>query len=270
MTLEGRFGFLGYGNMGSAILEGLVEAGVLFGKHAIVCEPSFDRREVAARVGAVIANTPAEAAAQSDALLLCVKPQQMADVLTAIQPAIANRAMPIISIAAGISIAYIQQRTGPSARVIRVMPNTPALVGAGATGIALGPNCTEDDARMARTIFEAVGIVEIVPEAQINAVTAVSGSGPAYFFMMVEHLIAAGMAEGLDRAVATRLAAQTLHGAGLLMHTTGEDAAVLRARVTSPGGTTEAALKRFTAEGFDQAVRNAVHAAVARAEELGS
>lgn len=269
MTLEGRFGFLGYGNMGSAILEGLVEAGVLFGKHAIVSDPSFDRREAAARVGAVVAASPVEAAEQSDALLLCVKPQQMADVLSSIRPAV-ERPMPVISIAAGISIAFIQEHLGPQVRVIRVMPNTPALVGAGATGIALGPNCTEADALMARTIFEAVGIAEIVPESQINAVTAVSGSGPAYFFNMVEHLIAAGMAEGLDRAVATRLAAATLHGAGLLLHSTGEDAAVLRTKVTSPGGTTEAALKRFTADGFGQVVRDAVHAAVARAEELGS
>lgn len=270
MTLEGRFGFLGYGNMGSAILEGLVEAGVLAGKNAIVCEPSFDRREVAARVGATIANSPAEAATLADTLLLCVKPQQMAEVLTAIQPVVDSRPLPIISIAAGVSIAYIQQRVGPTARVIRVMPNTPALVGAGATGIALGPNCIEEDAQMARTIFEAVGIVEIVPEAQINAVTAVSGSGPAYFFNMVEHLITAGMAEGLERPVATRLAVQTLYGAGLLLQSTGEDAAVLRARVTSPGGTTEAALKRFADDGLCQSVQDAVHAAVARAEELGS
>lgn len=267
MMLEGTYAFIGYGNMGAAILEGLVEAGVLGGRHAVVFDPMPARRDAAVHIGAALAESPAEAAAGADVVMLCVKPQQMNDALDAIAPALARPAV-VISVAAGVGIARIQARLDPQVRVIRAMPNTPALVRAGATGIALGPNCTEADAEMARRVFGAVGIAELVPEDQIDAVTALSGSGPAYFFAMVEHLVEAAVAEGLDRATATRLAAQTLFGAGALLRDSGESPGALRVKVTSPGGTTEAALNCFAAGGFDRAVRAAVGAAVARAREL--
>lgn len=267
MTLEGTYAFIGYGNMGSAILEGLVEAGALGGRHAVVYDPAPARREAAARVGAAIADSLPGAAAAGDVVLLCVKPQQIDEALRAAAPALARPVL-LISIAAGVTIARIQGHLDARARVVRAMPNTPALARAGATGIALDGGCTDADANVALAIFRAVGMAEIVPEQHIDAVTALSGSGPAYFFAMVEHLVEAAVAEGLDRGVATRLAGQTLYGAGALLRASGEPAGVLRARVTSPGGTTEAALNQFAADGLGGAVRAAVGAAVARAREL--
>jgi len=152
---------------------------------------------------------------------------------------------------------------------LRVMPNTPALVEAGAAGIALSANCTDADAQIGRTVFEAVGIVEVVPEELIDVVTALSGSGPAYFFYMVECLVRAAQAQGLNEAQAVRLAARTLLGSGRLLEASGEPPAVLRERVTSKGGTTAAALEAFRAGGFDRVIAAGVEAAVARAKELG-
>ena len=155
----------------------------------------------------------------------------MDDALEQIKPGLAPRT-PIVSIAAGISIAFITKRLGPEYRIVRVMPNTPALVHAGAAGIALGPNCTGGDEQIARAIFEAIGVVEVVDEKLIDAVTALSGSGPAYFFYVVECLVKAAQQHGLTEKQATTLAAQTLLGSGLLLRESGESAATLRERVT--------------------------------------
>lgn len=267
--LQGTIGFLGYGNMGSAILEGMIEAGVFEGKHALVYDPAEDRCRLAESVGAAVATDTADLARRADVLILAVKPQTMGESLRAVLGNLKREAL-VISIAAGISIAYLQERIGVSTRIIRVMPNTPALVNAGATGIALGPNCTEADGLVARTIFEAVGLAEMVTEKDIDAVTALSGSGPAYFFYMVECLVDAAMAEGLRQDQATRLAAQTLLGAGRLLISRAEPASVLRERVTSRGGTTEAALRSLRESGFRESIARAVHAAANRSRELGA
>ncbi len=150
------------------------------------------------------------------------------------------------------------------------MPNTPALVQAGAAGIALGANCGEEDATTVRAIFGAIGMAAVVEESDIDAVTALSGSGPAYFFYLVECLVKAGIAQGLSAEVATQLATQTLFGAGKLLVESGESAATLRQRVTSKGGTTEAALRQFEADGFETVVAAAVAAAAQRSKELGA
>lgn len=268
MQLEGNIGFLGYGNMGAAILEGLIEAGMLTGKHAVIFDPAELRQQAAERVGANVADSPAALAAQCDTLVLAVKPQIMTD---AIEGFGGQSKMPqrVISIAAGISIRSLQERLGEHVHIVRVMPNTPALVSAGAAGIALGPNCDDSDAAVARAMFESIGLAVMVPEKDIDAVTALSGSGPAYFFRMVECLVKAAVAEGLDAATAAKLAGQTLLGAGKLLQTSGESAAVLRERVTSKGGTTEAALRSFDEDGLEAMVRAAVSAAAARSRELG-
>ncbi len=268
MQLEGIIGFLGYGNMGAAILEGLVEAGHLTGKHALIHDPSEARQRAAEVIGVGIAERAADLAARCDTLVLAVKPQIMDE---ALQPFNGLPALPrrVISIAAGISIAFLRERLGKDVHLIRVMPNTPALVGAGAAGIALGPNCDETDAAVARAMFESVGVAVMVKEKDIDAVTALSGSGPAYFFRMVECLVKAAVAEGLDASTANRLAAQTLLGAGKLLQSSGESAAVLRERVTSKGGTTEAALRSFDQDGLEAMVRAAVSAAAERSRELG-
>lgn len=267
MELEKKVGFLGYGNMGSAILDGLLGKGIVRPGAAGVFDPDAERQAAARALGAEVFKTPGELAAFCDVLLLAVKPQTMDAALRELGPVPGETL--VISIAAGIPIAFVESRLGEGARIVRVMPNTPALVQAGAAGIALGANCTEDDAETARAIFSAIGIAAIVDEALLDAVTALSGSGPAYFFYLTECLIKAAAAEGLSADVATRLAAQTLFGAGKLLAESGESAATLRERVTSKGGTTEAALKQFQADGLEAVVAAAVRAAAQRSKELG-
>lgn len=267
--LQGRVGFLGCGNMGSAILEGLVRTGVLHPSQAVVYDPLPERQAAARQLGAEVVDRAAALARLSDILMLAVKPQTMDAALKECGADVKRSAL-VISIAAGISIAFLEKRLPSGARIVRVMPNTPALVQTGAAGVALGPNCTEHDAETARTIFESIGTVEMVVEKDIDAVTALSGSGPAYFFYMVECLVRGAVGEGLEEGVATRLATQTLLGAGRLLQSSGEPAAVLRQKVTSKGGTTEAALKQFQSEGFERIIHAGVHAAAARSRELGA
>lgn len=268
MSLQGTLGFLGFGNMGRAIAGGLMECGAVGAKHLLVYDIDEDKIAQAELMGLAVHKDPAAFSAACDYLVLAVKPQSMEEALSQVKPGLTDRTL-VISIAAGISIAYIQERLGASFRVVRVMPNTPALVGAGAAGVALSATCTPADGEVARLIFEAIGIVEMVPENLIDAVTAVSGSGPAYFFYLVECLVRAGMAEGLSESQATHLASQTLVGAGLLLRDSAEAPGTLRERVTSKGGTTEAALKTFAAEGFDRVVSAAVNAASERSRALG-
>lgn len=269
MTIAGTIGFLGFGNMGAALLEGLIEKGVLSPGQAVVFDPDPGRCAAAEGLGASVAPNAGELARQSDTLLLAVKPQMMSTALKELEPGLRPELL-FISIAAGISIARLREQLGEAARIIRVMPNTPALVSAGAAGIAPGPGCLKSDIELARRIFEAVGTAEMVEEKDIDAVTALSGSGPAYFFYMVECLIKAAVAEGLDKGAATRLAAQTFQGASKLLCSGTESAEVLRQRVTSKGGTTEAALRQFQEHGFEDIVRAAVRAAAARSRELGA
>ena len=268
MKLEGTLGFLGFGNMGGAILSGLIEAGTVSADRALVFDIDPKKNAKAKASGATVVSAPEELADKSDTLVLAVKPQTMAEALEQIRPGVSSKTL-VISIAAGISISYVQERLGRDIRVVRVMPNTPALVAAGAAGIALSENCTEDDAKAARTIFEAIGIAEMVPETMMDAVTALSGSGPAYFFYTVECLVRAAVAQGMDEAQAARLAAQTLLGAGRLLKESGEPASVLRERVTSKGGTTAAALEAFRQGDLEGVLASGINAAVARSKELG-
>lgn len=268
MKLQGTLGFLGFGNMGRAILGGLIETKTLSRKDAVVFDVAEACQEEARRLGIRVAESPEALAGACDTIILAVKPQSMEAALHQVKPALAPKTL-IISIAAGISTSYIRERLDDAFRVVRVMPNTPALVGAGAAGFALSVNCRDEDAKVARTIFEAVGIAEQFSEDAIDAVTALSGSGPAYFFRMVECLVQAAVAQGLPEDKATRLAGQTLLGAGRLLMESRESAATLRQRVTSKGGTTEAALKRFEEEGFERVITAGVAAAAARSRELG-
>lgn len=269
MTIEGTLGFLGFGNMGSALLEGIIKRGVVDPAQAAVYEPDPERCAAAGKLGAAVTANAAELAEISNTLLLAVKPQMMDTALQEMQAGLHSEIL-YISIAAGISIARLRESLGQDARIIRVMPNTPALVEAGAAGIAPGPGCSPRDIETAKAIFHAVGSAEMVEEPDIDTVTALSGSGPAYFFYLVECLIQAAMEEGLDEGVATRLATQTFNGASKLLSTGGESAGVLRARVTSKGGTTEAALNAMKDNGFEDIVRAAVRAAAARSRALGA
>jgi len=261
-------GFLGFGNMGAAIARGLLDAGTISPKRLLVYDIDAGKCAEAEKLGAVVVPSPAELARLSDVLVLAVKPQGMPEALEQIRSGWNKRTL-VVSIAAGISCGYIQERLGKGTRVVRVMPNTPALVKAGAAAIAPSPECTHRDAFVAETIFRAVGEVERVPESLIDAVTALSGSGPAYFFLMVESLVKAAVAQGMPEPQATTLAAQTLLGAGKLLKESQESPATLRERVTSKGGTTAAALAAFQEGGFERLVKAGVDAAAARAKELG-
>jgi pyrroline-5-carboxylate reductase len=175
----------------------------------------------------------------------------------------------LISVAAGIPTGLIERALPAGTRVVRTMPNTPALVGAGATAIAAGSHATEEDLALAETLFRSVGISVRVPEEQLDAVTGLSGSGPAYVFAMIEALRDAGVGEGLPEDTALQLASQTVFGAARLLRDGNESPEVLRERVTSPGGTTRAGLDALAAAGFAEAVLGAVRAATRRSVELG-
>ncbi len=267
--LEKTLGFLGYGNMGAAILEGLLEKGVVAPASAMVYDPSPERSAAATEARVVAAESVAALVAGSEVLVLAVKPQIMDKALAEVKAHLNSDTL-VISIAAGININFIQKRLGVETRVIRVMPNTPYLVHAGAAGIAASVQCDDSDRKLARTLFASIGVAEEVAETDMDTVTALSGSGPAYFFKMVECLVEAAVDQGLARTVAERLAGQTLYGAGKLLMESDDSAGELRKKVTSPGGTTEAALKAFEAEGLEQVVAVAVAAAVKRGQELGA
>lgn len=268
MKVDGTLGFLGFGNMGQAIAGGLLQTGVMSGDQGLVYDIDEEKQQKALEMGLRVAGSPDELARASNTLMLAVKPQSMAEALERAKHGLSPATL-VVSIAAGISTGFIRNVLGQAVRVVRVMPNTPALVRAGAAGIALSDNCDERDAGVVRTIFEAVGTAGMVPEDAIDAVTAVSGSGPAYFFYLVECLVKAGIREGLPESQATSLAAQTLYGAGKLLAESGESPTLLREKVTSKGGTTAAALASFAENGFEDIVARAVAAAAARSRELG-
>jgi pyrroline-5-carboxylate reductase len=208
------------------------------------------------------------AAVRQGTVVLAVKPQVMTAVLEQIAPVVDAGTL-VISIAAGVKTAAIDARLGAKGRIVRVMPNTPMLAGAGMSAICAGPRCTKADLDFARGLFAASGKTCDVTEDMMDAVTAVSGSGPAYFFYLIEAMIAAGVAEGLPAETAATLAVQTCAGAAALLATTGDKPEVLRAKVTSPNGTTQRAIETMDAAGVKDALTKAVRAAAARSRELG-
>ncbi len=268
MNLDKAIGFLGFGNMGQAIVQGLLGAKTVNANQLIAYDIDASKRAIAEKQGGRAADSLAVLCSGSDILLLATKPQDMAAALSDLATQL-NPDTLIVSIAAGISTAFIQSHLGAATRVARVMPNTPALVSAGAAGIAFSATCSAEDKQAVITIFEAVGIAEVVSEESIDAVTALSGSGPAYFFYFVECMTNAAMELGLTNEQATHLATQTALGAGKMLVESGESAATLRERVTSKGGTTFAALEVFQAGGLEDIVTGAMKAAAERSRELG-
>jgi len=260
--------FIGAGNMGEALVRGLLATKTVSASQIIVTDVRAVRREHFAKtfgVRAVADNRQAVKAA--DIVVLAVKPQQVSEALLDFKWAMTDQKL-IISIAAGVTTARIEQELGERTHVIRAMPNTPALVGAGAAGVAKGAHATDDDLATAESILRAVGICVRVDEKSIDAVTALSGSGPAYFFYVTEAMIQAGVTAGLDRALAKRLAVQTLYGAAKLLVESGEEPDVLRRKVTSPGGTTEAAVKVMSERKLSSIFDEAMKAAEKRSQEL--
>lgn len=266
--IDHTIAFLGAGNMASALIEGLLNAGTASPGQLIASDPNeAARARLAERHGMRTTSNSREAVADADIVVLSVKPQTFAQLLPEVHGALAERAL-IISIAAGIPTSTIEGALGSERRVVRAMPNTPALVQAGATGLSKGRAATDDDLAAARAIFDSVGITVTVPESLIDAVTGLSGSGPAYVFRMVEGLVTGGVQAGLAPDDALKLAAQTVFGAGKLLLQAGEDPAELRRRVTSPGGTTAAGLATLDERGFVDALAACVERATARGKEL--
>ncbi|MCE5234295.1 MAG: pyrroline-5-carboxylate reductase [Xanthomonadaceae bacterium] len=266
-----RIAFIGGGNMARSLIGGLVRTGTA-GAAIAVAEPRADAREALARefgVGAWADN--AEAARGADVLLLAVKPQMMRQVCEGLASTVQAGRPLVISIAAGIRLIQLERWLGGRLPVVRCMPNTPALIGAGATGLVANARVSAPQRAEAEHILGAAGLaVWIDDEAQMDTVTALSGSGPAYFFLLVEALEDAAARQGLPRETARRLAIQTCLGAGRMLGEDGEPPAALRQRVTSPGGTTQAALDAFAAGGFAALVAAAVAAATRRGGELSA
>ena len=250
--------------MGEALLTGLLASGWATASDVAVVEKLADRRSTLA--GQFAGVSILEAPEKADGAVVAVKPDDVESVCGAIAEAGCGR---VLSIAAGVTIARLERALGGEVPVVRAMPNTPALVGAGAAAIAPGSHATEEDLRWAESILQAVGTVVVVPEKLLDAVTGLSGSGPAYVFLVVEALIDAGVLAGLPRDTSVALATQTLLGAARLLTETGEGPEALRAAVTSPGGTTAAGLRALEQAGVRAAFLDAVMAATERSEELG-
>jgi pyrroline-5-carboxylate reductase len=269
MAIDRTIGFIGAGNMASAIIRGLIGTGTLPAQRILAADPDAKRLgTLESELGVRVSADNVHVVRESDVVVLATKPQTFPQVLPLVSGALSPDTL-VISIAAGISTRLIEHAFPEGMRVVRTMPNTPALVGAGATAIAGGTHATDGDLDLAETLFRSVGLAVRVPEAQIDAVTGLSGSGPAYVFSMIEALRDAGTGEGLPEETALRLASQTVFGAARLLLEEGEPPEVLRQRVTSPGGTTRAGLDALDAAGFADALRAAVRAATRRSEELG-
>ncbi|WCO66758.1 pyrroline-5-carboxylate reductase [Iamia majanohamensis] len=255
---------IGGGRMGEALIGGLVAAGWAAAEELAVVEVDPSRRDElsAAHPGLVVGDQEVPA----DAALVAVKPGDVAAAAALAGRAGAGR---VLSVAAGVTTATLEAALPPGTAVVRAMPNTPALVGVGASAIAAGTAAGPDDLDWAAAVLGAVGQVVRVPEAQLDAVTGLSGSGPAYVFLLAEALIDAGVLNGLPRPASRALAVQTLRGAAALLAETGEEPATLRAQVTSPGGTTAAGLRALEAAGVRAAVLDAVSAAAERSRQLG-
>ncbi|MBV6413828.1 MAG: pyrroline-5-carboxylate reductase [Xanthomonadales bacterium] len=261
--------FIGGGNMARSLIGGLIRQGHA-GHQIHVSEPNADLRETLARDFGVVAHALNDAAARlADIWVLAVKPQVMATVLAELAPVAVDQAPLVVSIAAGVTHGRIADVLGPGARVVRTMPNTPAMIGAGITGLYAGADVGAAERVAVEALFASAGAtVWIADEMQMDAVTAVSGSGPAYFFLLIEALVAAGARQGLPTDTAARLALHTALGAARMVIESGEEVALLRQRVTSPGGTTAAALDVFVQGGFPELVDQAVAAATRRGREL--
>lgn len=270
MALGKTICFLGSGNMAEALVKGLLRAGVATSSEIVCSDRSEERCTLLSqRYGVRTTRSNREAVQLSELVVLSVKPQVMNRLLDEISPVL-DASKLVISIAAGVPIAAIERKVGHGVRIVRTMPNTPALVGAGATALVAGEHATDDDLRQARALFDAVGKTVVVDEPLLDAVTGLSGSGPAYIFLVIEALSDAGVKVGLPRVIAQELAAQTVLGSAKLLIETGEHPGRLKDQVTSPGGTAIAGLHTLEAGGLRTTLMNAVEVATQRSRELGA
>ena len=269
MTLDKVIAFLGGGNMAEALIKGLIAAGTAKPSFIMVSDISAERLNYLRKsYGITITKTNFKAAQEADIIVLSVKPQVIESVLSEIS-SIVNEKKLVISIAAGIGLTRIERELKDGTRVIRVMPNTPALVRAGATVLAAGKNSTIDDLALGQHIFSSVGSAVVAEEKLLDAVTGISGCGPAYMFMILDAMADAGVKIGLPRQLALDLAAQTMYGAAKMLIETQEHPGKLRDMVTSPGGSTIAGLHVLEKGKLRATVIDAIEAAMVRSRELG-
>jgi pyrroline-5-carboxylate reductase len=269
-----KLGFIGGGNMAEALCHGLIAHKLFKPADIIVSDVAPERRRKLARTLKIAtASENVEVIRQSNAIVLAVKPQTIDAVMTEISAELdkpPRKSKLFISIAAGVTIARLTSGLGKRARVIRVMPNAPAMVGHGMAAMVRARNATAADEALALRIFRAVGdAVSLRDEKLLDVVTALSGSGPAYVYLFAKAMADAAVSEGIPRDLALRMALKTIRGAEHLMRESKRDAADLIRAVASPGGTTEAALRRFAEHGFSDIVAAALHAASDRSRELG-
>jgi pyrroline-5-carboxylate reductase len=259
-----KLGVIGCGKMGSALVEGAIRAGTLTASQVSGFDPSPEAaRAFADATGARLAD--GVAGLDADTFLLCTKPQHAAAALAALP---AGEAL-VISVAAGLSTAFLERHAPAGIRVVRCMPNTPALVGKGAAAFCRGTAATAADAEAARLLLGSVGLAVELPESLMDAVTGLSGSGPAFVYVMIEAMADGGVRAGLPRAESLRLAAQTVLGAAAMVLESGQHPGALKDMVASPGGTTIAGLAELEKHGMRSAFIEAVHAAARRSAELG-
>lgn len=269
MASELSLGFLGAGKMATALAQGLIKAGLASPQRVVASDPHGGARsQFAEATGAVVTTANAQVVEETQVLFLAVKPGQVAELLSEVRPFVQPHHL-VISIAAGIKLEQLESLLPEGTRVVRVMPNTPALVGAGASGYSLGTSATKDDGALTAKLLGAVGIACEVKEPLLDAVTGLSGSGPAYGFVMIEALSDGAVAAGLPRDIATRLAAQTLLGAAKMVLETGMHPGALKDMVCSPGGTTIEAVHELEKAGVRAGLMNAVRAASEKSKKLG-
>ncbi len=263
-------GFVGGGQMAEAMIRGVLASGLVSPSKIMVAEPTTNRCELLqGQYGVACTTQPEVLSAQCEVLVLAIKPQLAAQVLATYQPHLGDRHL-VISIMAGVSLDKLAALLGQSRRLIRVMPNTPALVLAAATAFSPNKQATDADRAIAQALFSAVGSCVEVPESQLDAVTGLSGSGPGYVFTFIEAMIDGGVLAGLPRPAAEQLVLQTVYGSAKLALESGEHPAVLKGKVTSPGGTTIAGIQALEEGALRGVVMAAVEAATVRSRELGA
>jgi len=263
-----KIGFLGAGQMATALAQGIIRAGLVPAENVLASDPDPNaRKRFTAATGADCIHENHKLVSNVDVLIIAVKPSVVATVLAEISPHLGGKTL-VVSIAAGVTLTTLAGHLPRGTPLVRVMPNTPCLVGCGASAFSLGPNATAEHAQLVRSLLQAVGTATEVEEKLLDAVTGLSGSGPAFVYMMIEALSDGGVRMGLPREVATRLAAQTVRGAAEMVLATGEHPAVLKDRVASPAGTTIAGIQALEARGLRAAVMAAVEAATLRSEQL--
>lgn len=262
-------GFLGAGKMATALAQGFIKAGLVTPRDVLASDPVEPACAAFAKAtGAKTSAFNPDVVRFAKVLMLAVKPAQVLDLLGEIRPLLNDKHL-LVSIAAGLPLARLQAAAGEGIRIVRVMPNTPALVGASATGYALGQWAQAEDGALAQKLFSSVGVAFQVKENLLDAVTGLSGSGPAYGYMIIEALSDGGVAAGLPRDIATRLAAQTLLGSAKMVLETDLHPGALKDMVTSPGGTTIEGVHELEKGHLRATLMNAVRAAAEKARKMG-